>query len=139
MNLLTALLAVGLAIDATPQSRPTLNFTDVAIRESDPAAAARGGAEFLPSGDFTAARQTLRQLVARAYGVRDYDVVDVPESIAEARFDISARAPEGASALDGPDMLRRLLTERFGVTVRTERRKREAYALEAAESRALRS
>jgi hypothetical protein len=74
------LLAAALAIGATPQKR-AINFSDVVIHESDPATSARGGVDILPSGDFTAARQTLRQLIARAYGVRDDAVVDLPEPL----------------------------------------------------------
>ena len=102
-------------------------FTDVDVHESAPEA--RGGAEFLASGAFTASRQTVRQLVARAYSVRESQVVDVPDSLADARFDIDADAPDAASAVDGPEMLRRLLVDRFGLVVRNETRQQPAYAL----------
>jgi uncharacterized protein (TIGR03435 family) len=115
------------ALAAGPQDRAALRFTDVDIHESDPGE--RGRAEFLPSGAFTASRQTIRQLIARAYNVREYQVVDVPDSLADARFDIEADAPDAASAVDGPDMLRRLLADRFGLVVRDDTRKQPAYAL----------
>lgn len=125
------LLSVILACAARPISADSqdrvLRFTDVDIHESDPGA--RGGADFLPSGAFTAAHQTIAQLIARAYGVRESQVVDIPESLANARFDIEAHPPDAASAVDGPDMLRRLLADRFGLVVRDETRTQPAYAL----------
>jgi len=131
--LLRILIPVVVAINvianaAAAQDRAGLRFTDVDIHESDPAER-RGGAEFLPSGAFTASRQTIGQLIARAYNMREYQVVDVPDSLADTRFDIEADAPESASAVDGPDMLRRLLADRFGLVVRDDTRKQAAYAL----------
>ena len=104
-----------------------LRFNNVDIHESAPDE--RGRAEFLPSGTFTASRQTIVQLIARAYTMREYQVVDVPAALADARFDIEADAPDAASAVDGPEMLRRLLADRFGLVVRHETRQQPAYAL----------
>jgi uncharacterized protein (TIGR03435 family) len=104
-----------------------LRFNNVDIHESAPDE--RGRAEFLPSGTFTASRQTIEQLIARAYDIREYQVADVPDALADARFDIEADAPETASAVDGPQMLRRLLADRFGLVVRDETRQQPAYAL----------
>ena len=106
----------------------SLRFTDVDIHDSAPDE--RGRAEFLPSGTFTASRQSLRQLIARAYAMREYQVVDIPDSLADVRFDLEAHAPDQASAVDGPEMLRRLLVDRFGLVVRPETRPQPAYALE---------
>ncbi|HTM03661.1 MAG TPA: TIGR03435 family protein [Vicinamibacterales bacterium] len=106
-----------------------LRFADADIHESTGNEDQRGRAEFLPSGDFTASRQSVRQLIARAYALRESQVVDVPDALADARFDIYARAPEAASAFDGPKMLRRLLADRFGLVVRDEQRKQPAYTL----------
>jgi len=104
-----------------------LRFTDVDIHESAPDE--RGSAAFLPSGYFSASNQTIRQLIARAYGLSEYQVVDVPDALADARFDIEADAPSSASAVDGPGMLRRLLADRFGLVVRDDTRQQPAYAL----------
>jgi len=104
-----------------------LRFTDVDIHDSAPGE--RGAAEFLPTGYFTASHQTIRQLIARAYGLRENQVVDIPDSLADARFDIEAEPPAAASSADGVDMLRRLLADRFGLVVRDETRQQPAYAL----------
>jgi uncharacterized protein (TIGR03435 family) len=124
-----AIVGASVVIGAAPQRGTNLQFADVAIRDTDAASAARPGAGFLPSGDFSGSRQTLRQLIAIAYGVRDYQVVDGPEWLTSARFDVTAKAPDAASAVDGPEMLRRALADRFGLTVHSERRKRNAYVL----------
>jgi uncharacterized protein (TIGR03435 family) len=118
------LLCAAMAVAAQDHG---LRFTNVDIHES--AADERGGAEFLPSGVFTASRQSIRQLIARAYKVRESQVVDVPDSLADVRFNIEADAPDAASAADGPEMLRRLLVDRFGLVVRDETRQQPAYAL----------
>jgi uncharacterized protein (TIGR03435 family) len=104
-----------------------LRFTDVDIHASDQGT--RGRAEFLPSGYFTAAHQTVRQLIARAYGMRESEVIEVPTALADLRFDIEAVAPDAASAVDGPEMLRGLLVDRFGLRVTDDTRKEPAYAL----------
>jgi len=125
-GLVVLVILLCAAMPTTAQDRG-LRFTNVDIHESAPDA--RGGAEFLPSGTLTASRQTIRQLIARAYNLREYQVVDVPASLADARFDIEADAPDAASAVDGPDLLRWLLVDRFGLVVRDETRQQPAYAL----------
>lgn len=121
-----AIVLLCAAIRIAAQER-SLRFTDVDIHESAPDE--RGRAEFLPSGTLTASRQSIRQLIARAYNMRDYQVVDVPEALADARFDVEAHAPVAASMVDGPEMLRQLLVDRFGLVVRNETRQQPAYAL----------
>ena len=125
MSLLLASLS-GTLQSTAPQDRG-LRFIDVDIHESDPGK--RGRAEFLPSGYFTASHQTIRMLIARAYGVRESQVVDVPDALVDTRFDIEAEPPAAASAVDGPEMLRRLLADRFELVVRPGTRQQPAYAL----------
>jgi uncharacterized protein (TIGR03435 family) len=59
----------------------------------------------------------LNQLVAVAYKVKAYQI-EGPEWLSTARFDISAKLPDGASQDDVPQMLQSLLEQRFGLAVR---------------------
>lgn len=83
-----------------------------------------------PSGRFIAVRETVLRLIMQAYKVRDYQIVDAPGWTSAARFDISANAPEGFEASQLPMMLRQLLSEYFGLTVREEARMMPAYSLD---------
>ena len=55
---------------------------------------------------------SLKDLVANAYKVKPAQVTG-PDWLANERFDISAKLPEGATADDAPKMLQALLIERF--------------------------
>jgi uncharacterized protein (TIGR03435 family) len=71
---------------------------------------------------------TVRDLLQRAYGLRRQQVAG-PDWIDNDRFDIVAKLPEGASNEQVPVMLQNLLTERFQLTVRREKKEMPVYAL----------
>lgn len=83
-----------------------------------------------PSGHFEATWAALRPLISIAYGVRASQIVDAPEWMESARFDIVAKAPEGFDPGDTRAMIRRLLEDRFGLVVRREKRPMPVYSLE---------
>ena len=58
----------------------------------------------------------LRELITLAWGVKPYQVSG-PDWIANTRFDIVGKIPEGASKDDVPKMLQSLLEERFKLSV----------------------
>src|SRR5215207_8787091 len=64
---------------------------------------------------------TFREYVAIAYGVRPYQVAG-PDWITEDRFDLQAKLPAGSSADQVPQMLQRLLDDRFGLKMHREKR-----------------
>src|SRR5437016_6586014 len=55
---------------------------------------------------------TLKMLLARAYGVKDYQVVG-PDWLNSERYDVNAKVPAGTPSEQVPLMLQGLLAERF--------------------------
>jgi uncharacterized protein (TIGR03435 family) len=114
---LTALAAFG-------QTKPA--FEVATVRPSaplDPAkmmAAMQAGGK-MPIGinvDAKRAEYTfmdLKSLIANAYGVKAYQITG-PDWLANTRFDIVAKLPDGATKEDAPKMLQSLLEERFKLT-----------------------
>jgi uncharacterized protein (TIGR03435 family) len=72
---------------------------------------------------------TLRELVRVAYGVDEHQVVGGPGWLDTDRFAVEAKIPPGASPEAAREMLRALLTDRFGLAVHTETRDLPIYAL----------
>ena len=71
---------------------------------------------------------SLKDLVAAAYKVKDYQIT-CPDWMGTARFDISARMPEGSSKDDVPKMLQALLADRFKVVIHRETKDHPVLAL----------
>jgi uncharacterized protein (TIGR03435 family) len=95
-----------------------------------------GSTNFQPGGRYTARNMAVRALIREAYRLQGFQIVGGPDWVASDRFDIQAKA-EGDlpdSADGGPPqalflMLRRLLAERFKLTVHNETRELPVYAL----------
>ena len=79
-------------------------------------------------GGYLGTNVSLHQLVTEAYGLRPFQVTGGPGWIKLDRFDINARAPEGATGRLAP-MLRTLLADRFKLRVHTETKEQQVYAL----------
>ena len=98
-----------------------------------------GGYRGIKGRSYLATNQTLRRLIADAYGVPAARVLGGPGWIGEAstdarfvggeRFDIVATLPDGTTAAQVPLMLRRLLVDRFKLAVHSELRDTATYAL----------
>jgi len=76
--------------------------------------------------DFT--NQTMRAVLRFAFRVRDYEMFG-PDWLDEVRVNIQATLPPGATPQQVPEMLQRLLIERFGLVARREMRTMDAYRL----------
>jgi uncharacterized protein (TIGR03435 family) len=88
-----------------------------------------GRMQIQPGGRFNADGATVRQIIVRAYGIQDRQLVGGPSWTNSDRFDITARAngdltPEWLSA-----MLKNLLFDRFRLSVHPESRDLTIYAL----------
>jgi len=70
----------------------------------------------------------LRHVVAAAYRVRD-DKVSGPSWMEDTFFDIDAKLPSGAKADQANEMLQALLSERFGLELRREKRELSGFVL----------
>ena len=87
------------------------------------------GARFVPGGAFEATNATLGSVIRLAYGLREFQTVGAPEWVDTERFDIQARAPQGAVESEAPRRLQSLLAERFALKVHRETRDRPIYSL----------
>lgn len=133
---------------AFAQAAPApLTFEVASIKPSAPDA--RGGfLQLQPGGGLRATNFTLKQLLAFAYDVRDFQISGGPAWINSARYDLQARAEHGPEAPASPDDLRKmtdgqrksfqdqirerlraLLAERFQVAIHRESREEPVYAL----------
>jgi len=70
----------------------------------------------------------LRELIVMAYGVKPYQLTG-PDWLANQRFDIVAKMPEGSKKDDAKVMLQSLLEERFKLQVHHETKEHPALAL----------
>lgn len=81
-------------------------------------------------GRFTALNVPLRALVRVAYGLHESQIVGGPAWLATTRFDITAKAEDGAATMDAiAPMLRALLADRFALRTHVEPRELPTYAL----------
>jgi uncharacterized protein (TIGR03435 family) len=71
---------------------------------------------------------TLSSLLSAAYGLREQQIIG-PDWLTTERYDILARAPEGATAGKRLTMLQNLLAERFGVKQHRETRDLPVYEM----------
>jgi len=96
-------------------------------------ASMRFGIQTLPGGRVTATA-TLKQLIANAFDVRDFQIEGGPPWLTSDYFEITASAGADASPADVRSMLRTLLAERFGLRTRTEARQAPVHVLSLARS-----
>lgn len=90
-----------------------------------------------PGGTVMMTGVTVRQLIAQAYDMRDFQISGGPGWIAADHWDINAKAEDGGAPPAGPAqmqtamraMMRNLLEERFGLKVRQETKEMPAYVL----------
>ncbi|MBV8842798.1 MAG: TIGR03435 family protein [Bryobacterales bacterium] len=70
----------------------------------------------------------LDQIIVRAHRIRP-DQLSGPDWMHQQRFDILANLPEGAAAAQVPEMLQKLLADRFKLAVHREMKEQPVYAL----------
>jgi uncharacterized protein (TIGR03435 family) len=71
---------------------------------------------------------SLRDYVSYATGTRPAQIV-APDWMAQARFDIAAKLPDGASATQAPAMLQQLLADRFELKMHHASQEFDVYSL----------
>lgn len=89
-----------------------------------------------PGGRFTATNFPLRLLIRVAYEVQDFQITGGPPELMAAKFDITAKAPGGATLgqKDLLPMVRALLEDRFKLKTHIEQREMAVYDLVIARS-----
>ena len=106
---------------------------------SDPRAASvrllpDDGQYLLPSQRLTDTRVDIRApmiwLLFWAFRAQYYEFqISAPDWVSDVRVDIQATVPAGATVSQVPEMLQRLLAERFGMVVHRETRQMDGYEL----------
>ena len=89
-----------------------------------------------PGGRFTITNLAVRQVILRAFGIRSFQLVGGPDWVPNDRYDIQAKAPEGAATTSDATnvMLRAMLADRFKLKVRRETRDSPIFELVLARS-----
>jgi uncharacterized protein (TIGR03435 family) len=87
----------------------------------------------LDPGRLTCTKVTLRELIVRAFAVKDYQVYG-PDWMNSELYDIVATLPAGATGDQVMPMMQTLLAERFGLMVHRESKDLPVYALVIAKS-----
>ncbi len=80
-------------------------------------------------GSFRGSFVTLTDLVGKAYGVDVARISGGPSWISTERYDVVATLPTNASQGQIPILLQALLADRFGLTVRRDKKMSQVYAL----------
>ncbi|HEY6346823.1 MAG TPA: TIGR03435 family protein [Bryobacteraceae bacterium] len=115
-------------------SAQTLAFEVASIRQASPPTL-----EALRAGQFHSGARiegthldfgyiSLWELLPYAFGVREFQIVR-PEWTRDSTWNIMANLPEGTSKEQAPDMMHALLTERFKLASRHEKREQQVYQL----------
>jgi uncharacterized protein (TIGR03435 family) len=127
---LSAVLVLA-SVPAFGQSgRSRIEFDVASIRPTAPGSRDGGRVRTLAGGQtFTASNVALKFLIVTAYGLRPDQVSGGPAWVNNDGFDIEAKANRPASRDDLMLMLQNLLTNRFRLTVRDEKRLQQVYAL----------
>ena len=120
-------LLVSLTVGAQPPTPPA--FDVASVRANRSGAPLQILPTLQPGGRVFATNLPLREFIQAAYGLRDNQLV-LASPLAEARFDLEARAGGGATPEHAAAMLRALLTERFGLKTHRETRQLPVYTLE---------
>src|SRR5262249_55092765 len=71
---------------------------------------------------------SLADLLSYAYRVKSFQVTG-PDWMAQTRWNIQARLPEGSSKDQAPEMMQALLADRFKLTVHRDKRPQPVYEL----------
>jgi uncharacterized protein (TIGR03435 family) len=126
--LLSCCLALG------QQAAGPLAFEVASIKPAAQPVANRGGRAFVRVGmstDGGMLRYTnvgLKDVIRAAYKVKEFQI-EGPDWLGNARFDITAKFPEGATEKQVPEMLQALLAERFKLALHRESKESPIYAL----------
>ena len=129
------LFPASVAVNAqTQQQVSTAAFDVVSIKPSpeatNPTASSRrkGGPGTPDPGRWTAENTSLSGLISFAYHLRRYEYLG-PDWLERAKFDISAKVPNGATRDQLPAMVSTLLADRFHLTFHYESKEIEGYRL----------
>ena len=122
------------SVARSPATEP--RFEVVSIRENktpvlDPE---ESSISLMPGGRFVTTKWPLRQIILMAFGLQPQQLVDAPDWIDTARYDISATAGGPLSQEMADLAIQRMLADRFNLAVHRETREFPIFALTLARS-----
>jgi uncharacterized protein (TIGR03435 family) len=120
--------ALLLSLTAAAQTPPKAMFEVASVKANRSGAPLQILPTLQPGGRVFAINLPLREFIQTAWGLRDNQVV-FASPLADARFDLEARAGAGATPEQAAEMLRGLLIERFGLKTHGETRQLPVYTL----------
>ena len=124
------LMGLGLMVwtssGAYSQSGTVPKFEVASVRPSK--SGSGHSSENQTNGRFTATNVTLKDCIKFAYGLKDYQISG-PAWLNDERYDIVAKAADGAATDQLMPMLQTLLTDRFRLTIHREHKELPIYAL----------
>jgi bla regulator protein BlaR1 len=120
---------------AAQSPAPEKRFDVASVKPAvSPAESLGFGMRTMPGGRFQALSVTLKQLVAEAFEVKDYQLDGGPKWLTTDFFSINASAGGEATKDEIHVMLKALLADRFALKTRLETRQAAVYALSLARS-----
>lgn len=122
-------LVLLLSLTGSAQAPANATFDVASVRANRSGAPLQILPTLQPGGRVFAINLALREFIQSAYGLRDNQLI-LASPLAEARFDLEARAGGGATPEQAAAMLRALLTERFSLKTHGETRQVPVYTLE---------
>jgi uncharacterized protein (TIGR03435 family) len=123
-----ALALLVIATLGAPLSAQQASFELTSVKRND-SGSGRSNTGAQANGGWRGMNVRLREVIARAYEVREFQLEGGPDWINGDRFDIVGRGPEGTPNDQRAPMLRGLLADRFKLVAHVETRERPVYAL----------
>jgi uncharacterized protein (TIGR03435 family) len=106
-----------------------LEFEVASVKEAAPMTGGRMRIGMnVDDGRMTYENMALKDCIRTAYRLKDFQISG-PDWLANTRFDIIAKLPEGATKEQVPEMLQALLADRFKLTVHHESKSHDSYGL----------
>jgi uncharacterized protein (TIGR03435 family) len=130
---LASVLLAGSIVYGQPAEKKKLEFEVASIRPSAPPGT--GGAVAIgirfDGAQMRCSQLSVKDYLGMAYNLKEYQI-STPDWMRGARFEISAKIPDGVSRDQIPEMLQALLIERFELKMHRETKDFPVYSLTVA-------
>jgi uncharacterized protein (TIGR03435 family) len=127
MKSAASLVALGLVFTLQAADKPAFEVSSVKATDPNPENTAFIGMT-ADGARVKYTNITLRDCIRGAFRVRDFQIAG-PRWMTNARYEINATLPAGASMDQIPEMLQSLLEERFKLEIRREQKDTDVYSL----------
>ena len=121
-------LLAGLLLSATLTAQSRAEFEVASIRPSSEEVNQVNVGLRITGSEVRVLRMSIKDYIGMAYRVKPNQIVG-PEWLAQQRFDVTARIPDGMALALIPEMMQALLADRFQMKVHRESKDFSVYAL----------